>query len=184
MSILNPTCPTGCSAIPPTVDFDLCTPKIFFGEIEHIYIASGDAAPLSDVESVSAWTARLSDTAVDADTIRDFHVMADLPAAAADEILLSLGRKAYSPATHTINIDVDDLSDANYEFARNTSCNVSYRIWFSTESHIYGGNDGILANINLRPVIERGQKSVNKIMGTVTWEAQFSPERHDNPFAV
>lgn len=184
MSFIYPTCPTGCESLVPEVDFDTCAPKISFGEIEHIYVAAGDAAAFTDVEDLSEWTTRISEDGVDPDAIRDLHVMADLPAATADEIVITLGRKIYSPATHIINVTIDDISDENYEFARATSCNTSYRVWFATESHIYGGNDGILANINLRPVIETGQKSINKLMGTVQWEHQFSPERHTNPFAT
>lgn len=184
MSLINPTCPTGCSFQIPAVDFDLCNPQIFFGEIEHIFMAAGDATPFTDFEDLAEWTARVSESAIEADTIRDFHVLADLPAASADEVVISLGRKVYSPATHTINVDIDDISDLNYEFARTTSCNTQFRIWFATESHIFGGNDGILATVNLRPVIERGQKSVNKLTGTITWDAQFSPQRGVNPYAV
>lgn len=184
MSLVVPVCGTSCESTVPVVDFDLCSPKIFFGEIEHIYIAAGDAAPFTDFEDLAEWTARVSETSVDPDAIRDFFVVADLPAASADEIIISLGRKVYSPATHTINVDIDEVSDENYEFGRTTSCNQRYKVWFSTESHLFGGNDGIDATVNLRPVIERGQKSINKLMGTVTWEAQFSPQRGDNPFAT
>jgi len=184
MSIINPTCPTGCSTVLPSVDFDLCDPAIYFGEITHLYIAAGDAAAFTDVEDLAEWTARLSEDSVDPDAIREFNVIADLPAATADEIVISLGRKVYSPATHIINVDIDEVSDLNYEFARMTSCNTQYRIWFGTPNHVYGGTDGILASLNLRPVIERGIKSVNKLMGTAQWDAKFSPERHDSPFAT
>lgn len=184
MSIIVPVCPTGCTSMPAPVDFDVCAPEILFGEIRHIYVASGESTPFTDVESLSEWTTRISNDAVDEDTIRELMVSADLPAASADEIIISLGRKVYSPATHVINVDIDDLSAANYEFARTTSCNAAYRIWFATESKIYGGTDGILATINLRPVIERGVKSINKLTGTITWDAQFSPEMNDNPFAT
>lgn len=184
MSEIVPTCPDGCSSILPIVDFDICSPEVYFGEIEKIYLSSGDADPFTDWTDLAEWVARVDATDVaDKDKIREFHVMADLPAATADEIALSLGRKVYSPATHTINVDIDDISDDNYEFARTTSCNVQFRVWFATESHMYGGNDGILANVNFRPVIERGQKSINKISGTISWENQFSPERTTNPYA-
>jgi hypothetical protein len=52
-----------------------------------------------------------------------------------------------------------------------------------TPSYMYGGNDGVLAVLNLRPVIERGVKSLNKLSGTITWEAQFSPEREVSVYA-
>lgn len=184
MSVNNPTCPTGCSSILPIVNFDLCDPKVSFGEIEMVMMAAGDADSFTDWTDLSEWTARIDGTDIsDPNKIRQMYVIADLPAAAADEIVISKGRKVYSPATHTINVDIDDLSDENYEFARTTSCNVQFKVWFFTKSHQYGGNDGILANVNLRTVIERGQKSINKLMGTITWEDQFSPERADSVFA-
>ena len=185
MSITNPVCPTGCATILPVVSFDVCDPNISVGEIEKIYRAAGDADAFFDWEDLNEWTSRVdNDDIADKDKIREFHVMADLPAASADEIIVSLGRKVYSPASWTINVDIDDVSDENYEFARATSCNTQYKLWFATPDHMYGTPDGILANVNLRPVIERGQKSINKLTGTITWENKFSPERIDNPYAV
>lgn len=116
--------------------------------------------------------------------IRDLAVVADLPAASAEEIVISLNRKIFSPAEHVINVEIDDVSPETYEFARSTSCNTGYRMWFSTPEHIYGGTDGILAMVNLRPQIERGAQSVNKLVGTITWSAKFSAERNINPYAA
>jgi hypothetical protein len=184
MSLIVPTCPTGCSSILPIVNFDPCDPKVSFGEIEMIAVAAGDSASFTNWEDLAEWTAKVDNTDIaDHDKIRLMSVIADLPAASADEIIISKGRKVYSPATHVINVDIDDLSIENYEFARTTSCNVSYKMWFFTKSHQYGGNDGIPATITLRPVIERGQKSINKLSGTISWEAQFSPERADSVYA-
>lgn len=181
MSIVNPDCPTGCNSILPQASSDLCDPKVLFGEIEKIYISSGDSSAFSDWTDIDEWTARInnSDT-TSIDSIREFHVIADLPQATADELTISLGRKVFTPATHTINFDIDDISAENYEFGRTTSCNVLFRVWFGTKSKLFGGNDGILANVNIRPVIERGIKSINKLVGTVSWEYQFSPESTDN----
>ena len=181
MSFITPTCPTGCSYTLPAVDFDVCDPKISFGEIKHIYIGAGDTTPFTDWTDLSEWIARIDNATLnDIDLLRDFHVMADLPMASSDEIMISLGRKIYSPATHIINVTIDECSVENYEFARMTSCNTQFRIWFATEDYLYGGNDGILASVNLRPVIERGQKSINSLVGTIQWENKFSPERTDS----
>lgn len=184
MSEIVPICPTGCASILPIVNFDDCAPKISFGEIHTIFLASGEAEAFSDWTDLAEWTARIDNTDIaDEDKIRQLTVIADLPAATADEIIISKGRKIYSPATHLLNVDIDDLTDENYEFARTTSCNTSFRMWFANDSFMYGGNDGILVNVNFRPVIERGIKSINKLMGTITWENQFSPERADSVFA-
>lgn len=184
MSVQNPICPEGCDFQLPSLSFDFCSPEVSFGEITHIYLAAGDAAPFTDVESLQEWTARVSDNSVDANAIRDLAVVADLPAASAEEIVISLNRKIFSPAEHVINVEIDDVSPETYEFARSTSCNTGYRMWFSTPEHIYGGTDGILAMVNLRPQIERGAQSVNKLVGTITWSAKFSAERNINPYAA
>jgi len=183
MSTIVPTCPTGCGSYLPEVSFDLCNPNVSFGEIENIFIAKADFPGFTDWTDLSEWEAALALATTEDGAIRQLNVVADLPAATADELIISLGRKIYSPATHVINVDIDDLSDDNYEFARTTSCNLQFRVWFMTPSYMYGGNDGILAMVNLRPVIERGVKSLNKLSGTVTWEAQFSPERAVSVYA-
>lgn len=183
MSVNNPTCPTGCSSVLPDVSFDVCSPNVSFGEIQKIFIAMADAEPFTDWTNLSQWEAALALPTNDPDAIRELNVSADLPAPAVEEIVISLGRKIKSPATHTINVDIDDLSDENYEFARTTSCNSQFKMWFMTSDYMYGGNDGITVNIDLRPVIERGIKSLNKLTGTITWEAKFSPERATSVYA-
>ena len=180
MSANNPTCPTSCSTVPAVVDFDFCDPKTYYGEIEKIYVAAKDADYLSDWTSAAAWAARISNTDTDANVIRELHVMADLPQPERDEIEISVRRKQTTPATWTINVDLDDLSDDNYEFLRTTACNTQVRMWFATEDHIYGGNTGIVCDIILDPVIERGRKSLQKGMGRITWESKFAPERTTN----
>lgn len=178
MSVNNPVCPTGCSSILPIVDFDICNPKLYFGEIETIYIASGDADPFTDWTDAAEWAARISNTdIVNTNAIREFDVIADAPAAQSEQITISYGRTVNSPATFSINVDIDDNTQENYDFGRVTSCMTYFRVWFATKSMMFGGNDGILATISLRPVIERGQKSINKISGIITWESQFAPEK-------
>jgi DNA polymerase III psi subunit len=182
-----PTCPTGCDSTAPLMDFDLCNPAIYFGEIEKLYLMARDGAVLEHWNDIvpalfkAELEGRISNSSVSVDAIREMHVSADMPEAAKDEIIISLGRKAYSPATHTLNVDIDDLSDLNYEAMRNLECNYLVKIWFATKDHIYGGAEGIEATAKLSLVIERGQKAIQKLKGTVTWEAKFSPERADNP---
>jgi len=185
MSSINPVCPTGCSSILPDVSFDLCNPNVSWGEIQRIFVGMADANPFGAGAwtDLSLWTAALALATSETNAIRQLYVSADLPAATADETVISLGRKIYSPATHTINVDVDDLSQENYDFMRTLGCNLQFRVWFMTEDYMYGGQDGILAIFTMRPVIERGIKSLNKLSGTITWEDQFSPERAVSVYA-
>ena len=66
---------------------------------------------------------------------------------------------------------------------RTTACNMQFRIWYMTPDYMFGGQDGILAIFTLRPVIERGVKSLNKLSGRITWEDQFSAERAVSVYA-
>lgn len=184
MSVNNPTCPSGCNSIAPSVSFSACDPKFYFGEIRKIYVASGDAASFTDVEDLAEWTARLAESGGTIESIRELTVMGDLPLADFQEIEMSNKRKAYPPQKFTVNIDIDDISDTNYEFMRATGCNTQLLFWFATDDHIYGGNDGILASFKIGGIIERGNQSVQKLSGTITWESKFAPERNDSPFAA
>ena len=182
MSVINPTCPTGCDSNVPSVDFDYCAPEVYLGEIKRIYVASNDAAAFTDVTDAAEWATRLSETGTGADDIRELYVSADLPAPTRDVIEIDQGREIYPPAAFTLNVDIHDLSDLNYEFMRTTACNTAVKIWYATEDHIYGGNDGISnVNVILENMIERGQRTIQKITGTFTWDYKFQPQRTANP---
>jgi hypothetical protein len=183
MSIANdPICPEGCTSSMPILDFDACAPEIYFGEVRRIYVASLDADPFADWTDASEWVARIdNDDIASANAIRSLTVSADKPAAEYDEVEISDNRKVVTPSTHIINLTIDDISDANYEFMRFTECNPTLRLWFADDAHIYGGNLGVKANIMLKEVIERGNKSIKRIEGMAKWESKFSPERTENP---
>lgn len=184
MSVNNPTCPTGCDSYLLDVDFDYCDPNVLFGEIDHIYLMAQVGSNLADWTSLTVWNARKAlDPTSDTDAIIDLTVMGDLPVAETEEIEISLGRKIQSPASFVVNFDIDDVSDTNYDLMRFLECNVVVKMWFSANEVLFGGNTGIEATIQNKYQIERGQKSVQKIVGTVKWEAKFSPERTTNPMA-
>jgi len=176
-----PTCPTGCNTLLPDLDFNYCSPNIIYGEITHIFLAAGDAQCFSDWNVLGEWLARVDNTTDGIDYIRYMHVKADKPVGEADTIEISLGRKVKSPMSYTLNIEVDDLSALNYEFMRLSQCNTSFKLWFSAGGYMFGGNCGIDVILNLDYQIERGTKSIHKIIGTATWEADCSPDRIVNP---
>ena len=131
MSSINPVCPTGCASILPDVSFDLCNPNVSWGEIQRIFVGMADATPFAGGAwtDLSLWTAALALATNQTDAIRQLYVSADLPAATADETVISLGRKIYSPATHVINVDVYDRrlyvwwTGWYFGYLHNASCN-------------------------------------------------------------
>ena len=183
MSVNNPTCPTGCDSILVDVDFNYCDPDVQFGEIDHIYLKARDGSDLLDWESLAVWNTRKALPVANLDAIIDLVVIGDLPVAETEEIEISLGRKIMSASSFTINFDIDDVSDANYELMRWLECNLIVDMWYSANEVLFGGNPGIEVSIGAKYQIERGQKSVQKIVGTVKWESKFSPPRTTNPMA-
>ena len=184
MSVNNPTCPTGCDSTLQAVDFNYCDPEVHFGEIDHIYLKARDGSDLLDWQSLAVWNARLAlDPLTDNDAIIDLVVVADQPPAETEEIEISLGRKIQSPSSFIINFEIDDVSDLNYELMRWLECNLIVDVWYSANDVLFGGNPGIEASLSAKYQIERGQKSLQKIVGTVKWESQFSPPRTTNPMA-
>lgn len=184
MSVNNvPTCPTGCSSILPDLEFDFCSPVHSFGEVSHVFLAALDAECFTDWTQLGEWTSRLNNTSDDINAIRFMHVSADSPAPERDTIETSLCRKVKTPATFTLNIDVDDVSDLNYAFMRASQCNTLFRMWYVAGDYIFGGNCGVEVMLNLDYIVERGCKTIHKIMGTATWEDPYSPERATNPLS-
>lgn len=182
MSLNNPTCPTDCDSYLVDVAFDYCTPNVLFGEIDHLYLKARDGSDLLDWESLAVWNDRKAlDPTSDHDAIIDLHVIADLPPAEVEKIDISLGRKIQSPATFVINFEIDDVSDDNYELMRWLECNLIVDAWYSANEVLFGGNPGIEVSLEAKYQIERGQKSLQKIVGTVNWESKFSPPRTTNP---
>ena len=185
MSQENPTCPVGCDSFLPAVDFNYCDPDVQFGEIDNIYLMARDGGALLDWESLTEWNARLAlDPTADADAIIAINVIGDQPAPESDEIVISLDRRIQTPKTFTLNIEIDDVSDANYQLMRFFECNTTVRMWYTANNLMFGNNAGIdKVNLKLAYQIERGQKTLQKIVGTVTWENEFSPNRITNPLA-
>lgn len=184
MSLNLPTCPTGCDSFLQDVDFNFCDPDVQFGEIDHIYLKARDGSDLLDWESLAIWNARKALVpGDDEDAIIDLVVIGDLPVAETEEIEISLGRKIQSPSSFTVNFEIDDVSDDNYELMRWLECNIIVDAWYSANEVLFGGNPGIEVSIAAKYQIERGQKSIQKIVGTLKWESKFSPPRTTNPMA-
>src|SRR5690606_24691815 len=114
----------------------------------------------TDFTDPGEWTEAIDNTSSTIGSVRELTVSADLPAAESDVVEISNRRKVHTPSTFTINVTIDDVSEANYELMLWTECNTRVKVWFATKDHLYGGNAGIEANIMLRPIIERGAKSM------------------------
>lgn len=185
MSYVEWPCPDSCTAPPPEVNFDFCDPAVHFGEIDRIFVASRDAAPVADVESLTEWNLRIDPTGLNVDDIRQLDVSGNMPKPEREKIQISRAREISTPGKFMIEFDIDDISDENYEFMRATYCNTVHQFWWTAGDVLFGGLDGagVEGVMELDIVIERGgKKSLHKLSGTITWEETKPPYRYDNPF--
>lgn len=182
MSINNPTCTDGCTAKAPAFSFNDCDPNTNRGQIDRIYIMAAGGADMADWTQLAVWTARMAlDPTVTVDAIQYMNVIGEKPEATSDVKEISRVRKVVLDKTHTINFDVDETNEDNYDALRQIECGGNFKIWYQAGKYLYGGNDGILAFIQENDMIPRERKELNVFKGVATWEAEFHPERIDNP---
>lgn len=180
---MTPTCSTTCDGDLPEVLFDDCNPAVAFSEIRRIFVAKKIAAPFEDWTEASEWVARVdASTTLGDDYIRAFTVIGDKPVPNSVSKDISNGRKFVVGKDHVINFLIDDVSDKNYEAMRAFECGGQFRLWYETEGgHMYGGNEGILVNINLDSQLNRGREEIGALIGVVNYRAKFTEERTISP---
>jgi len=178
-------CPTDCSAALPAVSFDKCNPEINASEIIAVYISKGNSAPLTNFAQAAEWTNRMGTPTDPDDKIIELIVSAEKPAPEKQERDISNFRKVVINKTHTINVEIDETNQTNYDFVRNLECGGQYRVWYKTASgHMHGGNEGCgnaKANVFLDVVHARGESEITKIVGSITWKAKNTEERAVSP---
>ena len=183
MSVLTlPTCPTDCAGSLGAVSFNECAPEVHYGEISKLYVARSDAADFTNPDLLAEWTARLSDTAVDGDSIRTFIGIGELPVPEKTELPLSGNRIIYSPKTFNLLFEVDETNDTNYEFLLNTECNLKFKFWYETsDGMLYGGLTGIEGVFGMDAPIPKSREEFAKFMLSVKWKSANSPLRTISP---
>lgn len=183
-------CPSDCDEQQiPSVNFDDCSPENNLSEIEWVAVAKSDASDFEDIEDAEEWTDRIAQTAASEapnpdDTIRMIRVIGDKPAPELQNRLVSGGRNIQTGKRHTINVEIDETNKTNYEFARSTACNATYKIWYITRAGlVYGGICGLKAQMVLNLIQNRGDGEIEKYIGTITWNDKMDPPRADFPLA-
>lgn len=182
--LLYPTCPVDCAGSLPEPTFNECAPVIGYGEISKVYLGKADASPFDNVESLAEWTERLALATSNADAIRAFTVLADLPEPEVTEITISGNRTVRGFKKFTMPFEIDEDNDDNYQAHLTFECNNKFTMWFETaDGMMFGGNEGIAVSILSNYLIPRGRTEVRKVMGKATWESKKSPLRNVSPLA-
>lgn len=183
-------CPQDCSEQQiPSVNFDDCSPELNDSEIEWIAVAKSDADDFTDIEDADEWNARINQLAATPapspdNSIRMIRVTGDKPAPEITNRTVSGSRTVQTAKSHTINFDIDETNELNYEWARSTSCNATYKAWYITKAGlVYGGICGLKAQIVANLVQARGDGEIELYQGTMTWKDKIDPPRANFPLA-
>lgn len=172
-----------CTDPIPAVSFTDC-PDVLRSEIVRVFIGKPGYA-FNDWTDAAEWAARLSDTWQDPTAIRELKVIGDKPAPDTTKITISDRRQVVVNKAHTLNFEIDEVNDTNYELVNALECNGSVNMWYMTiDNKMYGGNDGIQAQLELNDVLDRGNEAIDKLIGVATWNNKFSPARIDSPVPV
>lgn len=179
----NPTCPTDCTSALPPVGFDDCNPEVNLSEIVRIFVGKSTSSAFTTPATATEWTTRVSETSVTGDNyLRPLTVIGDKPAPTPVTKELSNGRTKVIRKDHVINFTIDDTNTVNHEFLRTVECGGRYRIWYETAAGLmYGGSTGILVNMNLDMILNRGADEHQVMNGTLTWKSKFTEERFISP---
>jgi hypothetical protein len=182
--LLYPTCPEDCAGSLPEPSFNECAPVVGYGEISKMYLAKADSDGFDNVEDLAEWTSKLALSVSDADAIRAFSVLSDLPEPELTETVISGNRTIRGFKKFSMPFEIDETNDENYQAHLTFECNTKFKMWFETaDGMMYGGNDGINASILTNFVIPRSRTEVVKIMGKATWDSKKSPLRNVSPLA-
>lgn len=182
---INVVCPTDCSFTLPPVQFSECAPKTKQGQITDIFLGNVGQG-FANWEDVVEWAARVDQTDVaDVTKIRHLTVIGDQPAPEITKVTISHKREIVSGKKRTINIEIDDNTDVNYDFMRTLECGGSYQMWYlSNAGDLYGGNEGIKVTFELSEVIPKATEEFTKLIGTLNWDELISPMRIPSPFIL
>jgi hypothetical protein len=190
-------CPTDCAvANLPVINFESCNPQILGSEIQAIFVGRQDAIDFLSIISATEWNDRISETNVPPalstvavkDLLRKLVVIGDIPAPEQTSREISGGRTVVTRNRFTINFEIDDASDENWQFVQTVECGKGaypVKAWPVTKSlHVIGGNNGIEGTMKIDPILDRGADGIQRFVGTITFDKSSFPNRDVFPISL
>lgn len=115
--------------------------------------------------------------AIDNGDVCKINVIGDMPAPEQETLTLSKRRKKVGKKKFSLNLDIDEFSEANYEAMRKWECGASVFLWFQTiDGGLYGGENGIYLDITeANSPLTRGEGQYKKILLKAEWERSCHP---------
>jgi len=178
------TCGSDCDFELPAVSFADCDPETNESQIVKIYEAKANAANFANWDQAAEWSTRLSQSSTDPDAIREYTVIGDKPKPESTKRKISGGRTVVTGKNHVVNFDVDESNATNHDAVRGHKCVDQVKFWYQTKSgHLFGGNTGITASIEIDMVLGRAEDDIMLYPGSLTWDSRDLEERCVSPIA-
>lgn len=94
-------------------------------------------------------------------------------------ITLHKGKTSSVGTRHQITFTINLIDATTYSFLRKLqSCRGIYHVWFATDVYLYGGKNGIIADIEKVVFLKTGGRGDNaKAVITIGWNATADPVR-------
>lgn len=165
----------------PEVDFDFCDPEVESSEIGRIFIRRPNSTDFTDWTQPIEWNTRVSEDSADPDAIRALTVIADKPLPNAPEKAISGGRTVRPRKEHTVNVTIDEVSDANHDFMKSCEGGIPVKFNYEAGKYMFGGNQSIAAELQLDMVLNRGAGEIMTYQGTLKWVSPTTEERCLSP---
>lgn len=172
----------------PATGFSDCAPLPELSEIEYVAIGNPQSAAFTDITSAAELMTRISPTLVGNNAIRLLTVIGELPAPAPVTINMSGGRVIDAADDNTLTLTIDDLSQANYDYAAFLKKNPYQKLFFfvnQSQKMYHFGNAGIGVKIAVVANMPTGRDSITTLTLTATWRSvQQLPFRLDYPLGT
>lgn len=190
------TCPSDCAVTNlPVINFQDCNPQILSSELQELILGRSDAISFTDASAATEWNDRISSnntppgssTAAVKDLLRRLKIIGDIPAPTETTRAISGGRTAVTGKVYTMNIEIDDMSNENWQFCQTVQCSkagLKVKAWPITKSgHFLGGNTGISATLKINHLLDRGEDGIMRAVGTLEFKTFVFPNRDVFPLA-
>jgi hypothetical protein len=174
---ITPVCTDSCADALPEVEFNICAPGINFGEIDAIFITNV-GNPMLDETDPLEWATRMALLVTDPTRIIELNVIGDKPAPESTEVAISRNRIVVGAKGHSVNIEIQETNQKNYDMLRAFECGKKIKFWYRTAGGLlYGGNVGIDGSMVLNEIIPKSRKELIVFAGAIKWEAKHHPCR-------
>jgi hypothetical protein len=171
----NYICEPACKQM-PEVDFSICSPKTFGGQINNVFLFS-NKHPLLNEFDVNEFVYRLALPQNDVSKIITLSCIGSKQAPEINEVKGAYGISTYSNKIHSVIFEINELEDMNYNMMLHFErTNKALALYKTSSGKIYGGH-GIPVIISFNQIIPEAPNELESLLGTISWEDRLHPCR-------